>query len=316
VTLPSDWATRANNTLSSTVTSAVTVDCSVAGAGSGVVQYRATGVNTNGDPLTSDDMMTVTWTTGSCTPPDTTAPTSSASAKNADGSSYGFGDWTKQAIDVTLDGADETGGAGLKEIRYTLDGSTPTATTGTVYGAPFSVSDEGATSVRWAAVDKAGNVEAARSATVRIDTTAPQVSCDAADGDWHAENVSIACAATDGGSGLAVAGDAAFNLSTDVAAGAEVDDASTGSRTVRDAAGNSATAGPVAGNKVDRKAPTFACDDPAAGWSGSDVTRSCTAPGRGLGPPASERRGLRAVDAGCRRRRDDGCRDGQQGADR
>ena len=71
----------------------------------------------------------------------------------------------------------------------------------------------------------------------------------------------IACTASDGdGSGLANAGDASFNLSTSVANGVENSNASTGSKTVLDAAGNSATAGPIAGNKIDtRRLRAFNC---------------------------------------------------------
>jgi hypothetical protein len=87
------------------------------------------------------------------------------------------------------------------------------------------------------------------------DTTSPTIECGSADGAWHAQNVSIACTASDSGSGLANAGDAAFELATGVAAGAETADASTGSREVCDKAGNCAVAGPIAANRVDRRAP-------------------------------------------------------------
>jgi hypothetical protein len=87
------------------------------------------------------------------------------------------------------------------------------------------------------------------------DTTAPTVACGAADGVWHADNVSIDCTAQDDGSGLADPADAAFALSTSVPAGEEDGDASTDSRQVCDAAGNCAPAGPIGGNKIDRKAP-------------------------------------------------------------
>ena len=53
----------------------------------------------------------------------------------------------------------------------------------------------------------------------KVDKKAPGVSCGSADGDWHANDVSIACTATDGGSGVDPAGDASFSLSTNVAAG-------------------------------------------------------------------------------------------------
>jgi Tol biopolymer transport system component len=89
------------------------------------------------------------------------------------------------------------------------------------------------------------------------DTDAPDVTCGSADGDWHGANVAIGCTATDAGSGVAEA-DAAFSLTTSVAAGSEAPNAQTGSRLVCDLAGNCATAGPIGGNKIDRKAPKLA----------------------------------------------------------
>jgi hypothetical protein len=92
---------------------------------------------------------------------------------------------------------------------------------------------------------------------LKVDKKDPTVKCGSADTAWHASNVSITCTASDGGSGLTDPADASFTLSTDVTAGTETANASTNSRTVSDVAGNSATGGPVAGNKVDKKAPTF-----------------------------------------------------------
>jgi hypothetical protein len=92
----------------------------------------------------------------------------------------------------------------------------------------------------------------------------PSVSCGAADGAWHATDVSIPCTASDIGSGLADPADAAFSLSTSVPAGTETDDAQTGTRTVCDLAGNCTAAGPIAGNKVDKKAPAITIVQPAA----------------------------------------------------
>jgi hypothetical protein len=97
----------------------------------------------------------------------------------------------------------------------------------------------------------------------KVDKKAPAASCGAADGYWHTLDVSVACTASDGGSGLAAAGDASFSLSTMTAAGTETADASTGSRQVCDAMGNCATAGPVGGIKVDRKAPAVSIAAPA-----------------------------------------------------
>lgn len=96
------------------------------------------------------------------------------------------------------------------------------------------------------------------------DITPPTIECGAADGAWHPADVSIACTASDPESGLADPGDASFSLVTAVAAGTEDANASTDSRVVCDVAGNCATAGPIAGNAVDRRAPTISIVQPGA----------------------------------------------------
>lgn len=131
--------------------------------------------------------------------------------------------------------------------------------------------------------DAAGNGNNASTSTdnsVVYDKTPPLVSCGTADGMWHADNVSIACTASDPTSGLADATDASFSLSTSVAAGYEPSNALTNSRTILDNAGNSATAGPIGGNKIDKKAPAVALTCPAdlvilnasvnANWAATD----------------------------------------------
>ena len=96
------------------------------------------------------------------------------------------------------------------------------------------------------------------------DTEPPVITCDAPDGLWHASNVGINCTASDAGSGLADSAEAAFVLSTTVPAGSETANALTETREVCDAVGNCATAGPIGGNKVDRKAPAIVITQPAA----------------------------------------------------
>jgi hypothetical protein len=117
------------------------------------------------------------------------------------------------------------------------------------------------------------------------DRTPPVVSCAAPDGAWHADNVTIGCTASDAASGLANATDASFALTTNVAAGDETAAAQTGTHTVCDVRGNCATAGPVGGNRVDRKAPSVAISVPASGIypHGGVMTLSYTAVDGGSG---------------------------------
>ena len=144
-----------------------------------------------------------------------------------------------------------------------------------------------------AADDEATNHSTASTSsdnTVTYDVTPPVVSCGAADGLWHPADVSVACTASDATAGLANAADANFNLTTSVAANTETNNASTGSKIIYDAAGNSSTAGPVAGNMVDKKAPVVSCGAADGLWHAADVSISCTATdgGSGVDPESDE----------------------------
>jgi hypothetical protein len=97
------------------------------------------------------------------------------------------------------------------------------------------------------------------------DRAAPVVTCSADNGAWHADNVTLWCTASDAGSGLANAGQAAFALSTSVPAGSETADAATGAVQVCDHAGNCATTGPISGIRVDRRAPQITIAAPLDG---------------------------------------------------
>jgi hypothetical protein len=87
------------------------------------------------------------------------------------------------------------------------------------------------------------------------DSTGPTITCGTSDGIWHAEDVAINCNASDLESGLVNATDATFSLSTAVATGSETDNGATDTRLVCDVAANCVTAGPIAGNKVDKALP-------------------------------------------------------------
>jgi hypothetical protein len=96
-----------------------------------------------------------------------------------------------------------------------------------------------------------------------LDTVPPTISCDTPDAAWHASNIAVACTASDSGSGLANPADEAFVLSTAVSAGSETANASTDSRRVCDRAEECSVAGPYAGLKVDRAAPTISIASPS-----------------------------------------------------
>ena len=171
--------------------------------------------------------------------------------------------WHKGDVTVTLNASDI--GSGVREVSYIATGAQ--STTGeTVAGASATlhITAEGTTEIIFFATDNTGNAEAAQTLVVKLDKTPPVISCRAPDGLWHAADVSIGCTAGDTVSGLADSADASFSLVTSVAPDTETANAVTDSRTVADQAGNSWTAGPVAGIRVDKKAPSISISSPQA----------------------------------------------------
>ena len=99
-------------------------------------------------------------------PTDTTPPATSI-ACNGGGCSAG---WYAAPVDVSLSATDA--GSGVDVIRYTVDGSDPTASSPS-YSGPFTVSTT--TTVNYRAWDTAGNVEATKTQRIQMDTVAPTV---------------------------------------------------------------------------------------------------------------------------------------------
>lgn len=169
--------------------------------------------------------------------------------------------WNNGDVTVQLSATDGGDGSGVASIHYSTGGA-ETVVAGT--SATVTATAEGETTLTYYAVDVAGNAESPHTLTIRIDRTPPDVSCASPDGAWHPADVTLHCTASDALSGLTDANDAGFDLSTSVPDGTETANAATGSRNVCDVAGNCATGGPVAGNRIDRKAPAIAISAPAA----------------------------------------------------
>ena len=100
----------------------------------------------------------------------------------------------------------DTGGAGVDRIVYTTDGSTPTSSNGNVYIGAFSVNTN--TTIKFVAIDKAGNVGTVGTQMLQVDALAPTttISCNSA--PCTPRPTTLACSsalsATDsGGSGVA-----------------------------------------------------------------------------------------------------------------
>jgi peptidoglycan/xylan/chitin deacetylase (PgdA/CDA1 family) len=127
---------------------------------------------------------------------DQTPPVSSIACNSAACSSS----WYAPPVSVSLSAAD-AGGSGVAAIRYTTDGSDPTASS-TLYTGPLNVSTS--TTVKYRAWDTAGNVEATKSQLIQVDTLAPSVSITSpANGATLTGNVKIVAAATDAQTGVA-----------------------------------------------------------------------------------------------------------------
>ncbi len=175
---------------------------------------------------------------------DKTAPTATCDAAPKT--------WSAQNVNISCATADT--GSGLASASTTLS-------TNVGEGVETDKAETNSAQV----CDIAGNCRTLEPvSSIKVDRKNPVVNCGTADDKWHAENVSVPCTATDNGSGLSEA-DETFSLSTTVADGNETNNAMTDTRTVSDVAGNTATAGPVGDNKVDRKKPEITINTPAVG---------------------------------------------------
>jgi peptidoglycan/xylan/chitin deacetylase (PgdA/CDA1 family) len=168
------------------------------------VRYSAFDTAGNAEPV-NDQLVTITGG-----PTDTTPPTSTISCNLATCSSASY----PTAVSVTLAAADDPGGSGVAEIHYTTDGSDPSPTLGggAIYSGPFQVS--ATTTVKYLAIDNAGNAESAHDQLIQIDsgpidTTPPtsSISCNLApcSSSAYPGPVSVTLSAADdpGGSGVA-----------------------------------------------------------------------------------------------------------------
>ena len=184
----------------------------------------------------------------------------------------------------------------------------PTAPPFTPAAVPLSLTNGSSNLLHYSTTDCAGTHElnftfAAgkwstnfKALTINVDTDSPSVSCGTVPSGWQANNVVIPCTASDPTSGLASPISTGPNtpgpinpLSTQVGPGTEISNASTGSESVCDVAGNCVTVGPFTGIMVDMKAPTITITTPASGanYSANQVVKAsygCVDGGSGRAP--------------------------------
>jgi hypothetical protein len=149
-------------------------------------------------PLGSDSasFSVDSYPTSDATPPTTTV-------SGADGL------WHNQPVSLTFSATDNSGGSGVAYAQYSLDGgATWTQGSSVTIAAPTSHSNDGAHTVLYCSVDNAGNLEAAKSCQVMIDTQSPTTTLVPANGYevgyWNNVPCGLTFTAVDGGSGLAL----------------------------------------------------------------------------------------------------------------
>jgi hypothetical protein len=134
---------------------------------------------------------------------DGTAPATvltAAPGPNANG-------WNNTSVTATLRATDELDGSGVKEIVYALSGAQTGGATVAGSTVPVTVTAEGVTVITYFARDLAGNAEAARTLTVRVDKTPPVItgarSPAARSNGWANSDVTVSFTCRDAVSGIA-----------------------------------------------------------------------------------------------------------------
>lgn len=318
------FADDITNNLDATVDASLeTMNLNVGGS-SGSVQFRIIPKNGDGKSgcnLTSSSQLTVsvnssdagvttvspsTLTFNSCgdTPSVTVTATGAGSStislaqtSNTTGATFNFapasftvnviGDITAPTLTLPANiTVEATGPAGaIVTFSATANDANPANPLVTCTPSSGSTFPLGDTAVACSATDAAGNTAHGNFMVSVVDTTPPSVSCDLADGLWHADNVGIHCTASDSGSGLSNSGDNSFSLFTSTSSGTEDSDVVTESRAVCDISGNCTIAGPIDNNKIDRKAPTIIITTPSATYTfhqNIPADYTCTDNGSGL----------------------------------
>jgi hypothetical protein len=124
---------------------------------------------------------------------DTTPPLTTASGLPAG--------WSRAPVTLTLSAADDPGGSGmtggLAKTEYQIDSGAWTT------GTSCTISGDAIHTIGYRSTDAAGNTEAAKSATVKIDGTPPATTASGLDGLWHNNAVTVGLTGNDALSGPA-----------------------------------------------------------------------------------------------------------------
>ncbi|MDD5558597.1 hypothetical protein [Candidatus Methylomirabilis sp.] len=179
---------------------------------------------------------------------DTTPPTITASVSQAPNAAG----WNNTNVTVTLTAQDEVGGTGVKEISYSLNGAQTGGNAVAGSNVSVTISAEGTTTLTYFAKDNAGNQEAPKSLTIRVDKTPPMVTASRTPNPnasgWSNTDVVVSFNCSDGLSGVE-------SCSAPMVLTAErAGQSATG--TAEDKAGNKATV-MVSGINIDKTPPVI-----------------------------------------------------------
>jgi len=136
---------------------------------------------------------------------DTTKPSSTISL-----SGTSLGGWYKDSVSATVSASDTYSGVYRIYYRYYKQGTSPPSwsyyTGSSVTFAVYGNKGTGTYIIEYYAVDNAGNVESAKTYSVKIDTSSPSSSHSLAgtlgDNDWYTSSVSVTISASDSGVGV------------------------------------------------------------------------------------------------------------------
>jgi len=125
-------------------------------------------------------------------PPETAAALTPAAPDGDDG-------WYRSPVEVVLSATDA--GSGVDSTEYRVDGGAWSA-----YDGSFTIGDDGEHAVEYRSTDADGNVEEAKSVSVKVDRTAPDITCAATPNrlfpaDLKLKNVTVAVGVADETSG-------------------------------------------------------------------------------------------------------------------
>jgi hypothetical protein len=204
---------------------------------------------------------------------DGTAPATSSNNQCTATNGY----CTGSTANVVLTATDQAGLSGVKEIHYVVDGGAEQVAAGATKTVSVPLDGSGAGTVKYWAVDKAGNVESANSVALKWDNIAPTVShtmSPAPNADeWNSSDVTVTFTGKDDDKGSGIASVTGPVTVANETPGQVV----TG--TARDTAGNVGTDKVTV--KMDKTAPTITGaitngTKTASGWYSGPVTVTFT----------------------------------------